>query len=240
MNLAKGVLLKREFEWRIFVSLGIVAGVCALSASAFRESPSVIVLLGTLAGTETGVAKRTGFLALAALMVLVSLLRIWAGSELTPRRVMAFKVQTDVLRTTGPYLLVRNPIYLADFLAMCGFACCLPPAGLIMPLLFYLHYSRLIRYEERSLGIGFREGYDAYVRAVPRLLPSLTSASALPSSLHQFAVTAEGFRHNALYVLFVPGFVVAALTGDFLFAAAIGLPGVADWAIIHTRIGIRQ
>jgi protein-S-isoprenylcysteine O-methyltransferase Ste14 len=237
MNRLNQVALKREFELRILVSLSIVAGVSALSATAFRESPPVIVLLGALAGADPGLARKAGFLAIAFLMALVSLLRMWAGSELTPRRVMAFKVQTDALRTAGPYLLVRNPIYLADFLAMCGFSCCFPPAGLLMPLLFYLHYARLIRYEEQSLGRGFREEFAAYARSVPRLLPSCRSARTLPASLKQFAITPEGFRHNALYVLFVPGFVAAALTGNFLVAAIIGVPGVADWAIIHTKIG---
>lgn len=232
-------LLQWEFEWRIVVSLAIVAGVMAIAGTAFRNSPPVIVLCGGLAGMEPGAAKQAGFLALAALMSVVSLLRMWAGSALTPRRVMAFKVQTDALRTGGPYLLVRNPIYLADFAAVCGFACCLPPAGVLMPLLFFLHYARLIRYEEQSLGDGFHGAYAGYAVSVPRFFPTWRSMHALPASLKQFAITPAGFRHNALFVLFVPGFIVAAVSGDFIIAALIGVPGVADWAIIHTKIGLR-
>jgi hypothetical protein len=41
-------------------------------------------------------------------------------------------------------------------------------------------------------------------------------------------------------VLFVPGFLVAAYTDNFLHALFIGLPGVVDWAVRHTVIGTRK
>ena len=240
MNHTADRLLRLEFELRIFVSLGIVACICAVSAIVSSGAPAMMVILGTAAGIDPGIARTAGYLLLAVLMGFVSAFRMWAGSELTARRVMAFRVQTDTLRTSGPYLLVRNPIYLADFVAMSGFTLCLPAPGLLMPLLFLAHYMRLIRYEEESLSTGFKTTYSDYSRSVPRLLPSFRSVVALPKALKGFAISAEGFRHNALYVLFVPGFVAAAWSGEFLIAAVVGIPGVADWAIIHTRIGVRQ
>jgi protein-S-isoprenylcysteine O-methyltransferase Ste14 len=231
--------LKREFELRIFVSLGIVGTVCLLCATLYRGSPSLLELLAGACGLDQAAALRSGYLMLALVMALVSAFRMWAGSALTARRVMAFRVQTDALRTSGPYTLVRNPIYLADYAALCGFALCLPPAGIMMPVLFLLHYLRLIRYEERSLKAGFGSDYEHFTRTVPRIFPNLTSLKALPHSLTEFHITPEAFRHNALYVLFVPGFIVASLRGDFSYAALIGLPGVVDWAIVHTRIGVR-
>jgi len=243
MKASSKSILAREFEWRIFISLGIVAVACTLSA--VSASDPVIVHLGRLARWDASASLRGGFLALAAVMILASLLRMWAGSELTARRVMAFKVQTDRLTVSGPYLIVRNPIYLADFVAMCAFSLCLSPAGLFMPLLFLLHYTRLITYEEKAL--GFHVAYQGYAASVPRLFPSfrslLPSTGAPPGALHGalsgFRLSTEGIRHNALYILFIPGFVTAAWTGEFIYAACIGLPGVLDWAIIHTRIGIR-
>ncbi len=53
-------------------------------------------------------------------------------------------------------------------------------------------------------------------------------------------ITYDGLRHNALYMLFIPGYLVAALEQDFLYAVLIGLPGVIDWAIVHTRIGLER
>jgi protein-S-isoprenylcysteine O-methyltransferase Ste14 len=234
------LFLKREFESRIFVSLGIVAGVCATAAVLSPSAPSTMVLLGALAGVHAEAIRAAGFLALAAAMGVLSILRMWAGTELTASRVMAFRVQVDEFHTAGPYRVVRNPIYLADFLAICAFSLCLPPAGLLMPLLFWIHYERLISYEELSLGAEFRERFAAYAASTPRLFPSVTSFGRLPCAIREFRLSTEGIRHNGLYALFVPGFVAAAWTGEFLFAAAIGLPAVADWAIVHTRLGVQR
>jgi protein-S-isoprenylcysteine O-methyltransferase Ste14 len=240
MNTLSIVLLKREFESRIFVSLGLVASLCATAALLYPRTSSSMVLLGALAGIAPEETRMAGFVALAAVMALVSIVRMWAGTELTALRVMAFRVQVDEFHTSGPYRLVRNPIYLADLLAMCAFSLCLPPVALLMPVLFWIHYERLIRYEELSLASGFRERFAAYAASTPRLFPSLKSLGRLPGAIREFRLSAEGIRHNALYLLFVPGFIAAAWTGDFLLAAGIGLPAVADWAVVHTKIGVRQ
>jgi protein-S-isoprenylcysteine O-methyltransferase Ste14 len=239
MTLSSGLLLQREFELRIFVSLGIVTAVYTVCVLEFPGAGSLIASSASAAGLPADAARRGGFLFLASCMALISLLRMWAGTELSARRVMAFRVQTDRLQTAGPYLLVRNPIYLADFLAICCFALCLPPAGLAMPILFYCHYMRLISFEEKSLGAGFQGRYEAYREAVPRLLPNHASLRAFARAATGFQLSREGIRHNALYVLFVPGFLAAAWLDDFLPAVVIGVPGVLDWAIIHTRIGVR-
>ena len=233
-------LKKSEFEARIFVSLSIVAAVTVPSLVLFRDVPAIIVLAGSLIGLDAGTAQSAGFGTVGAVLACCTILRMWAGSLLTPERVMAFRVQVDALDTRGPYRLVRNPIYLADFVAMCSFALCLPPSGLVMPILFYLHYTRIIQYEEISLAARFNEAYAAYADQVPRLLPRLRHGGHLPLALREFGFNAHGVRHNALYVLFIPGFCVAAVTHDFLHAVLIGLPGVFDWAIIHTVIGTRH
>ncbi len=233
--------LKRlEFEARIFVSLGIVAVVTVPSLTLFRGEPSPFVAVGAVLGIDAIASARYGYLAVAAILALCSLLRMWAGSILTPKRVMAFVVQVDKLNTEGPYRLVRNPIYLADFCAMCAFALCLPWVGAVMPVLFFLHYESIIRYEEVSLFGRFGAAYEDYAREVPRLLPSPSALRHLPRALREFRLTAEGFRHNALFVLFVPGFFVGSITLNFLHVLLIGLPGVIDWAVIHTMIGTHK
>jgi protein-S-isoprenylcysteine O-methyltransferase Ste14 len=233
-------LKKSEFEARIFVSLGIVAVVTIPSLLLFKESPSALVVAGALAGLDAARSVTAGYIVVALILAACSLFRMWAGSILTPERVMAFKIQTDQLNREGPYRLVRNPIYLADYCAMCAFGLCLPWVGLVMPALFYLHYVSIIRYEEVSLRSRFGESYRQYEADVPRLLPSARQIRELPAALREFCLTPTGFRHNALYVLFVPGFCVAAYTQNFLYALFIGLPGVFDWAIIHTVIGTRK
>jgi protein-S-isoprenylcysteine O-methyltransferase Ste14 len=233
-------LQKWEFEARIFVSLGIVTLVCLFSYATLDPAPATLVLVARfLSLPETGMFV-AGCLIAALVLCAVSLLRMWAGSMLTPKRVMSFKIRTDQLNTGGPYLLVRNPIYLADLSAMCVFALFLPPQGLLLPLLFYLHYQSIVRYEEVSLRKRFGPTFDVYMQTTPRLLPTWRSARLMNRALSEFTITAEGFRHNALFVLFVPGFLVALQIREFLFVILIGIPAVLDWAVVHTRLGLKK
>jgi len=228
---------KLEFESRIFVSFGLVASICALSFLVFAHLPTAAVILGGLAAIPARVSSALGFAVAALAMAAASFLRIWAGSALTSRRMMSFKVKTDELLSSGPYGIVRNPIYFADFIAFTGFVFVLPPVGLLLPVLLFLHYTQLIAYEEISLRREFGPFYTEYEKRVPRLLPGPGSWATFRTAVRDVAFTRDGIRHNALYLLFIPGFLLAAATGRLLYAVAIGLPAVVDWAIVHTRIG---
>jgi protein-S-isoprenylcysteine O-methyltransferase Ste14 len=234
-----GLKLERlEFEARIFVSFSIVLLVSALSFLGFGDRADNVVMVGGWLGLEPAAALRLGYLAVAVLMALASGLRMWSGSVLTSHRMMAFRVQKDCLIIAGPYGIVRNPIYLADLTAFCAFAACLKPVGIALPVLFYLHYSRLVAFEEKALAARFPREFAAYARGVPRFVPGFGSLRRLLSELMHLRFTSDGLRHNALYLLFVPGFVVAAATGSLLWAIVIGVPGVVEWAVVHTRKGL--
>jgi len=229
---------KFEFEFRIFISFGLVILISALSFSVFADVPENSVALGGLLGIPASRSRALGFLAAALFAAGASFLRIWSGSVLTSKRMMSFEIKTDALFSSGPYQLVRNPIYLADLIAFTGFALCLPPIGLLLPILLYLHYTQLIGYEEISLRKEFGRDYVIYQSRVPRLLPGFGSLRRLAAAVKEFKVTRDGIRHNALYLLFIPGFVLAAATGKLVWAVAVGLPAVVDWAIVHTKIGV--
>jgi S-adenosylmethionine-diacylglycerol 3-amino-3-carboxypropyl transferase len=231
---------KIEFESRIFISFGLVILICALSFSVFASLPALSVALGRIVGIPASSAPALGYLASALVMAAASFLRIWAGSALTSKRMMSFRIKTDELRSAGPYGLARNPIYLADLLAFTGFTLCLPPVGLLLPVLLFLHYTQLIAYEEISLRRKFGAAYEAYQERVPRLIPNLTGLRHLRTALRDVTVTGDGFRHNALYLLFIPGFLLAAATGKLVWAVLVGLPAVIDWAVVHTRIGVAK
>jgi len=87
-------------------------------------------------------------------------------------------VQKDkVLTVTGPYAYTRNPLYLGSILLAIGFAVAAQNVwiGVVMVTLFLAIYFPIIRAEEEYLRATF-DGYDAYMKAVPRLLPRLTAA----------------------------------------------------------------
>lgn len=229
---------KFEFESRIFISMSIVLLVCLVNFLVFGSAQTNAVTFGNGLGLDPAVSKRAGFIVASTLMLLATFLRMWAGSILTSSRVMSFKVQKDQLNSTGPYLLVRNPIYLADLIAFCGFGLCLGPLGLSLPFLIYFHYRQLVGYEEESLGERFGEAFQAYKRRTPAFLPSVRSMKSFLAAEMKLKLNWDGIRHNSNYLLFIPGFIVASLTGALWHAVIIGVPGVIDWAVIHTLIGL--
>lgn len=233
-------LWRIEFEGRIFVSFSIAATVMGLSFGIFPNEPSALALLGSVAGLAPEGGLRVGYACLAILFGLCSVVRMWAGSLLTPDRVMSFEIRTDLFSRQGPYRFVRNPIYWSDLSALTLIAGCLPWPGLVMPVLFYFHYVSIIRYEEASLGGRYGQPYHAYMSEVPRLLPTPRALLQWPQARREFHLTRDGVRHNALWMLLVPGMLVAAVTLNVSDALLIGLPAVVDWAVIHTIIGVQK
>lgn len=83
--------------------------------------------------------------------------------------------RSEKLVTSGPYTLVRNPMYLGSFLMGAGFILMVWPWW-SLPLfaaLFYARFTRqIIKEEAYLLKIG-DEGYARYCKRVPRIFPSL-------------------------------------------------------------------
>ncbi len=229
-------LMKYEFEARIFVSSSIVILTCVISAVFFSQSSPIYVLLFGMVGLER--YSSVMFLIASSLMIVLSVMRMWAGSLLTSKTVMSFRVMSDSLIISGPYLLVRNPIYFSDYIALTVLSLFLPISGILIPVLFYIHYIRLIRYEEISFIKIHPPGYKNFVEKVPSLIPTFRSIAGFLKSRSRIYLNMDGIRHNALYCLFIPGFIIGYFTDSFLYAVLIGIPGVIDWAVIHTRIGL--
>ena len=204
-------LYRFEFEARIFISLSIVLLVCLTSFLGFPAVPSNMIIAGNWLGMDPSRSLRVGFVFVTLVMILATILRMWAGTVLSSPRIMAFRIQKDVLATSGPYHISRNPIYLADLVAFCGFSLCLNPVGLAMPVLLYIHYIQLITYEEHNLCSQFGVAFEAYRKATPRLIPNLTSLKRYRTAFSEFYINRDGFRHNAQYLLFIPGFVILKL-----------------------------
>jgi S-adenosylmethionine-diacylglycerol 3-amino-3-carboxypropyl transferase len=229
-----------EFEYRIFVSLGIILFTCTIIRLFSQNTPSLIVLIGSTIKLSVTASLSWGYASVGIIVGSASLIRMWAGSVLRSHRIMSFRVRTDSLLSHGPYQLVRNPIYFADLIAICGFTLCLPPAGLLMPLLFIVHYLRLIKYEEASLHKRFGQEYLDYFDRIPKLIPSFRSIRNYIDSGIKIRLNRDGIRYNSLYLLFVPGFILASFTHELWQAIVLGLPAVLDWSFNHTKIGFTK
>jgi protein-S-isoprenylcysteine O-methyltransferase Ste14 len=89
-------------------------------------------------------------------------------------------VTAPALVTAGPYAYVRNPLYVGNFLTAAGFAIAFTGANdagkraaLIAGALgtMLAVYSIVVPHEERYLRSTFGAAFDAYVAAVPRVIP---------------------------------------------------------------------
>jgi S-adenosylmethionine-diacylglycerol 3-amino-3-carboxypropyl transferase len=229
---------KTWFEVRIFISLSIVTIFSVISFLVFKDNPSSIEIAGGWFGFSARSSLSYGYLIIAFLVLLASLIRMWAGSILTSKTVMTFKIQNSRLALSGPYRFIRNPIYFADLIAFTSLSLCLKPIGLLIPVLIYFHYFQLIKYEEEKLITIFGKMFAEYIQSVPGLLPGIKQIKCLFNAPLNLNITFDGFRHNAQYMLFIPGLIIASYTGKFIYAFLIGLPAIIDWAIIHTIIGV--
>lgn len=92
-------------------------------------------------------------------------LRAWAAGNLA---------KDSTLATTGPYSLVRNPLYLGTSGAAAGFAIASAswPLALLFAAVFLLIYLPVIELEEQHLRDIFAD-FPAFAARVPRLLPKL-------------------------------------------------------------------
>jgi protein-S-isoprenylcysteine O-methyltransferase Ste14 len=92
--------------------------------------------------------------------------------------------KADTLNTTGPYSVVRHPLYLGNYLIALGLACFsrtwfLP---VLVTLAALLYYERIAAREEQYLEQKFGDAFRRWANEVPAVLPALTRyrSPALP------------------------------------------------------------
>lgn len=110
-------------------------------------------------------------------------IRLWAVRHIgTISRTRAGRL--GPLVTSGPYALVRNPLYVGNWLIWTGFAVAsgllwmLPVAWLV----FAIEYGAIAAWEEARLRSQYAAEYDRYARVVPRWAPRLFDRSASASA----------------------------------------------------------
>jgi len=84
------------------------------------------------------------------------------------------------LVASGPFALVRNPLYLGNASLWIGFAvsASLPWLAPVFMALLAFEYHAIVRWEERLLEERLGDRYRAYARQVPRWVPRLPNPQA--------------------------------------------------------------
>ena len=136
-------------------------------------------------------SEMLGFFLLAA----ACLWRIWCALFIAGSK-------NGELATSGPYSVVRNPLYVGNFLGLIGFGFAVeqPLLAIALGLIFALFYPSVVASEEARLAALFGERYRAYCAAVPRWIPDW-SRYAEPSAVTVFPAHMRKAIFDAMWFL---------------------------------------
>lgn len=125
------------------------------------------------------------FVAAGLALVLAGLLvRSWAAGTLH---------KNQQLTMTGPYSLVRNPLYFGSFLMMGGFCMIVNDPQTLWVVIGPVAaiYWLVVKYEERTLLRCFPETFPAYRASTPAIIPRRLTPKLTGWSLAQWRANGE-------------------------------------------------
>ena len=143
--------------------------------SRIKTTKCVVVLAFLILACSTSGWEKYGiiptiFFVVGTIMVGIATIgRLWCSIYISGYK-------NSQLITVGPYSVSRNPLYLFTFVGIIGLG--LNTETLIVPtsasLAFMMYYPSVITQEEIRLREKHSEAFEAYCRAVPRLIPSFS------------------------------------------------------------------
>ena len=110
---------------------------------------------------------------------------------------------------SGPYSIVRNPLYIGNMLIYVGFAFVagsvyVVTISSITFVYFFIQYSLIISLEEEALEVKFGDEYITYKKLVPSIFPKINNTfrnyDTIPSSLAKTIKTEKRTLQNILLV----------------------------------------
>ena len=167
-------LFKYRGQIPVIIFLIAVPIVCCTNQAWYKE-----VGLGHYDGWHAAICVIAFLISLAGLV-----LRAYTVST-TPKGTSGRNTQSQVadqLNTKGVYSVVRHPLYLANYLIWAGILVFTMNvwAFLIVSLLYWLYYERIMFAEEAFLRGRFGEQFEEWASRVPAFLPRLRNREKSP------------------------------------------------------------
>ncbi len=150
--------MKKEISEKIF------------SFRSYTPIPFLILMIAFAEPTATSMI--VGFV----IALTGELFRYWGVSYAGSETRTTGSVGGTYLVVSGAFAHLRNPLYFGNILLYAGIGimsnALFPYLQIIALLWFYFQYRIIIKAEEEYLSSAFGEKYEAYKKAVPRLIPS--------------------------------------------------------------------
>lgn len=178
----------RLFTWRTSLPLPIALALLAIPA---RVPPWTFLWPG------------------AALVAAGELVRLWAVHQIG----VISRTRSDRLGplvSTGPFAIVRNPLYLGNIALWTGFCLSADLPWLVPPVVLLLAfvYHAIVRWEEGFLESRLGEAYRAYAASVPRWIPSGASPPSPTESGGRFSWRDTVFSERGTLIAIAAGFAL--------------------------------
>ena len=112
---------------------------------------------------------------LGIIIILVgALIRLWATKHIG-RRMPWMKKKGKILIKTGPYAIVRNPLYIGNIIIATGLSIFSELIWIVPLIILYLFilYHLVALFEEKKLLKRWGTEYSTYLSEVPRWIPNL-------------------------------------------------------------------
>ncbi len=151
------------------------------------------------------------------MVLLGELLRLWGVHHIG----VISRTRSDRLGPlidTGPFSLVRNPLYLGNILLWLGFAVSARLAWLapFFALVLMAEYHAIVRWEEQLLESRLGAPYRDYTRRVPRWVPLLRTPAQLTGAA-AFSWRATFYSERGTLIAIVVGFTLLAIKQRYWF-----------------------
>jgi protein-S-isoprenylcysteine O-methyltransferase Ste14 len=146
----------------------------------------------------------------AALVALGEATRLWAVRHIgVISRTRSERL--GPLVASGPFALVRNPLYLGNIAMWAGFALSAGMVWLVPVVLLFLVfvYHAIVRWEESLLEARRGDEYLEYARRVPRWVPRFSSPAAASGPLFSWSDTL--FSERGTLIGIVAGYLLLYL-----------------------------
>ena len=136
-----------------------------------------------------------------ALIVLCILGRTWTSLYIGGRK-------KSELVTTGPFSVVRNPLYVFSLIGVAGFGMCSGSAavGLLAAAAGLLIFHRVVLSEEAFLADAFPGAYADYMRRVNRWLPHFSGWQDVEETVVRPHLVLVTFRDACYFLIAIPLF----------------------------------